>query len=393
MGHRRQPPSVIHLTATSRIQQLGSIGSDITRTVNPPSEWPNTTRFVWITGGVSATSEAGHSDVIVHSGMRGPEICVFEIDSYPSIYTSLRLKGFDVIGVTFIDEFSKAYLRRPDFRVYALNRGWMAWDTKQKWRQIAFGAGKTNQMDLMDLAARIAAGLTYSESRLGDLARAYSFQLGARLRQGGIKDYEVFEDFNSLDVFKSIHSLFWELAVLRDTLAQFAARYCFSQPAIRSMSRLRRMLANPIIEDPIAKELLRATDEASGGWLAEFSTYRNCFTHLASLDQAEGHRFAVQDVQGFSASSKMPQIYYPLPNDIKALYAKRSTGLPFNSLEELRVILSRRHDRGKDPDALEYLHRCMIAFTELSLTLIHSSPLAPKPIRLGPEDMRSDVNL
>jgi hypothetical protein len=247
-------------------------------------------------------------------------------------------------------------------------------------------------MDLMDLAARIAAGLTYSESRLGDLARAYSFQLGARVRQRLIKDYEVFEDFNSLDVYKAIHSLFWELAVLRDTLAQFAARYCFSQPAIRSMSKLRGKLANLTVKDPIANGLLRATDDASGGWLAEFSTYRNCFTHLASLDQAEGHRFAVQDMLSFSESSKMPQIYYPLPDDIKALYAKRSIGLPFSSLEELRAILSRRHDRVKDPDALEYLRRCLIAFTELSLTLIHSSPLAPKPIRLGPDDMRSDVN-
>jgi hypothetical protein len=54
-------------------------------------------------------------------------------------------------------------------------------------------------------------------------------------------------------------------------------------------------------------------------------------------------------------------------------------------LEESIAASLRRHERASEPDALEYLHRCINQFAELTFILAARSPIAPKPIRIGPK--------
>ena len=146
---------------------------------------------------------------------------------------------------------------------------WLVREAQQKWREIAFGAWRAGRMDLLDISSRIASGLLYSEMRLSDLVNAYSSQLRGRAPTGGSKTYERFKDLNAPWVYKSIHALFWELAVLRDSLAQFAAVFCFSRTDIKSMKGLRGHLVNSRLADPLADEILRASDPANSGWVPD----------------------------------------------------------------------------------------------------------------------------
>lgn len=361
--------------------------------MNSNTEWPSVIRVVWIAGGIVALNESGN-DVQINVGMGGRSLCTLRISTFASLFEVLRQKGFPILGATFLmhPEEIKG-LRPPVFRAMSPSKGWLVWDLTQKWRQIAFAAGKGDRMPLMDVASRIASGLRYSQMRLYDLVRAYSIQLRGRLHESQAKEYQAFKDTNSFEVYMAIHALFWEIAVLRDTLAEFVAVYCFSQVGVRTMSGLRKSLGKNPTADPLADEILRSTDQSSSGWLAMFTCYRNFFTHVAPMEQAANISFAVQDMRALSGGFSIPQIYYALPRDIEDLTRTRSRGIFFNSLEELSAASSRRHERTSEPDALDYLHGCLNQFAELALTLVDRSPIVPKPIHLGPEDIIGGIKV
>jgi hypothetical protein len=184
--------------------------------------------------------------------------------------------------------------------------------------------------------------------------------------------------------------LFWELVVLRDTLAEFAAAFCFSQPGIRTLKELVGFLKTATSDDPLSAEVISAFTEETG-WLARLGSYRNFFTHTAPMEWAAGVAFSIQDVRTLNDQSKVPKIYYPLPRDIEALTRERSTGVFYPSMESLLEASKRLSDRSTDPDALEYLHRTMNQFAGLAKTLLDRSPLAPAPIRFGPGDVIGEI--
>lgn len=349
--------------------------------------WPNVLRVVWISGGIVAVNEPG-PNVEIEAGMSGSTLYRFQIKKYGDLFAALQKMCYPLIGCTFfVDPAELQGLRVPEFRATGNSAGWHVWDAKQKWRQIAFAASRNEQMQLMDVASRIASGLRYSQMRLRDLAEAYSLQLRGRLHEDGIKDYQAFSDKNSFEVYKEIHALFWEMAVLRDTLAEFAALFCFSIAEVRSLSRLLKLLSKTSQTDPLAIEILRASDPASSGWLWTFTNYRNFFTHVAPLEQAANLAFAVQDMRKVEGMS-VPQIYYPLPRDIEQLIKERPKSTFFKSWREINESSTLLRDRASQPDALDYLHGCLNQLSELALVLLTRSPIAPTPIMFRPEDVR-----
>jgi hypothetical protein len=279
--------------------------------MNSDSKWQNVLRVVWMSGGLVAINKAGPK-VQISAGLNGPNVCTFGIDEYAALFHILRVRGFLIVVTTFVlDAGELQGFARPDFRVMSQSEGWLIWDEIQKWRQIAFAAGKSAQMSLMDIASRIACGLRYSQMRVADLAAAYSAQLRAYLHAHRADEYVAFKDTYSFDVYKSIHALFWEMAVLRDTLAEFAAAFCFSQSSLRTMRGLRKWLQANHRDDSLAPEILRITDSSRNGWLATFSNYRNCFTHSAPLEQVAGIAFAVQDMKTLSDGSRTTNLLCP----------------------------------------------------------------------------------
>lgn len=213
-------------------------------------------------------------DVMVLAGFGGPEIQRLRIVSFDALFAVLYNERLPTLGATFAqtpEEFQG--ICPPEFRAMSVTcDSWLVREAQQKWRQIAFGAWRAGRMDLLDISSRIASGLLYTEMRLSDLVNAYSSQLRGHAPREGPKAYERFKDLNTPWVYKAIHALFWELAVLRDSLAQFAAVFCFSRTDIRSMRGLRGFLVNARLTDTLSDEILRASDPANPGWLARFSS-------------------------------------------------------------------------------------------------------------------------
>lgn len=383
----------VHDRVADRDYKNGLRVRDTDPAMNSKPEWHNAVRIVWSLGGVVAVNEPG-PDVEIKAGLNGRSVHKLRLANYASLFEALRNNGFPVLGCTFImDSEQLEGLRPAEFRTSHPTKSWLMFDTIQKWRQIAIAASKRGQMPLMDIASRIASGLRYCQMRLGDLVSAYSVQLRGRLHGREAKEYEAFKDANSFEVYKAIHALFWEMAVLRDVLGEFVAAICFSHPKIRTMIGLRNSLKKDSPSDQLTKDLLEATDKSPLGWLAKFSTYRDCFTHVAPLEQAAGIACAIQDLRVRAGGLSVPQIYFPLPQDPVQLERKWSLGIFFTSIDELIAASWVRHDRALEPDALEYLYEALNQLSDLAFTLIGRSPIPPEPIHFGPEDIIGEIKI
>lgn len=342
-----------------------------------------------------ALNESQDPNAHVQSHVSGRTFFSFPIAAYPSLFAELRSLGLLVIGTTFItDEMQLQGIRAPEFRCAGVNGGWPASDTWQQWRRVMFAATGQGNMRLIDVASRIAAALQYSEMRLYDLVSSYTGQLHSFLGRDEPKFYQPFKDTNSPAVYKDIHALFWEMAVLRDGLAEFIAVFCLARRDATTLSGLLRSLKKNSSSDPIADEISRIAEPGgSQGWLARFGSYRDCFTHSAPLNLASGYARAVQDLLSLSNGLAVPQIYYALPENPEILLANRSRGILFRSQEEAIAESVRKRERAKEPDALEYLYRTLCQLTELATRLIARSPLAPQPLVLGKDDIIGEIKV
>lgn len=355
---------------------------------NPNNTWPAALRMVWLTGGLVATNEPESNLVSVQTSVNGRKLAAFNIPAYPALFSSLVVRGFKIIGTTFVtgpDQLEGT--RAAEFRVAGLNGGWRLWDTFQAWRNIVSAAAKINDMKLLDIASRISTGLQFSEMRLYDLAMSYSAQLHAHLKSDEPKEMQAFTDTFSPGVYKDIHALFWEMAVLRDVLAQFVAVFCLGRDDATTLSGLRKSLNKTPSTDADALRFVTLSEKDQSGWMATFGAYRDCFTHSAPLHQVEGVSWAIQDLLTLKDGKTVPQIYYPLPPDAEELSRRRSKGPLFTSLKEMAENSARKRERSSEPDALEYLHGCLGQFTELAAQLIGRSPLPPRPVVITQDDI------
>jgi hypothetical protein len=364
-------------------------------TMSLKQEWPIALRLVWLTGGLVAVNEPGEPDVLIKSNVMGCTFVTFGINTYPSLFSVLKSLGFLIIGTTFVTDGKQLEgFRAPEFRAAGAIGGWPVSDARQQWRQIVFASSRNQELRLMDAASRISAGLRYSEMRLCDLAMSYSVQLHSRLHTGEAKPYQAFKDTNSPTVYKNIHALFWEMAVLRDVLSEFIAVFCLGRNDATTLSGLLKSLNKNSSSDSFAEEVRRIADrQSSQGWLARFGSYRDCFTHSAPLNLVGGSALAVQDQLILKNASPIPQIYYPLPEDPDGLMRDRARGVPFDPANKTNVVHPRKRDRAKEPDALEYLHGRLCELTDLATRLILRSPIAPEPMVFGKDDIIGEVRI
>src|ERR1700733_1935877 len=121
--------------------------------------WPNAGRIVWLAGGLTACNNPG-PNVEICAGSNGRSLHKITIMEYGSLYEVLNKLGFSIIVTTFIEHQEELERLRPaQFRAAGSEGGWLLWDVREKWRQIAFAASRRNEMALMDISSRIASGL------------------------------------------------------------------------------------------------------------------------------------------------------------------------------------------------------------------------------------------
>jgi hypothetical protein len=365
------------------------------------SEFPYVSRVCFLGGGLTALNNPG-TKVEVTAGVPGPILFEFEIIAFGSLFARLSQLGTLVIGCQFNQDPEELQALRPAvFRVFAVERGWLASDASTLWRQVAANSMQHDQMQIADGAARVAFELQAVEHRISQLCNAYSTQLRALVVKKEIEEYKRFDDLNSSAVVHCVHALFYELAVLRDYLAEFISRHVLSiygpsKTPICTMDGLRKRLKAEPVNDPLARDLIAITDQEKSepGWLATLSAYRNLFTHVAPLQQATHRDFAVQEELHLQDGAKLPALYRPLPANAILLARTRSKGFPFDRFVDwAKASAAHRPNRTEQPDALEFLHAAVNRMADLSMRVVARSPVEPKPIELGPDDLVGPITI
>src|SRR5258708_5657821 len=139
----------------------------IQSTMDIKSNWPAALRLIWLTGGLVAINEPDSNLVSIHTSVNGRKLAEFNISTYGAIFPALKMRGFEIIGATFVTGSDQIEgTRAQEFRMAGLDGRWPLWDTFQAWRNIVSAAAKANDMRLLDVSSRIAAGLRFSEMRL-----------------------------------------------------------------------------------------------------------------------------------------------------------------------------------------------------------------------------------
>lgn len=358
-------------------------------------DWPAVCRIVWLGGGLVAVNEPG-ALVNIEAGINGPICHEFQLPTFSSMYTQLVQYGFSVIGATHVVDAEANGIRPPEFRAWSAGVPvWRLSSVQQKWSDVSHAASAKNDMAMMDVASRISTELAYCEMRLLNLAEAYGAQLGIKARNRELEEFARFEDMNSSRVYLAIHALFWEQAALRDYLAEFAAKFLYGFGDVTSFAKLvGRLPKSQWKNDEIAVELVSAGNDDQTGWLATFSKYRDLFTHRAPMAEAAGIPFATQDQMTVAGGRRVPQLYYPLPGDVRELLSRRrSSGVLYKDMEEF--IATARHipKRETEPDALSYLHATLGQFALLAERLIQRSPIEPEMVHLTDADIVGPVKI
>ena len=354
---------------------------------------PPVSRLCYLGGGLTALDVPGSKIVI--SPLNGPRLVEIVDPIFERLFATLTDLGLLVVGCEFFANIEEVQGLRPaEFRSHTTHRGWVAYETWEKWRQIAVTAMRADRLDVGDGAARIAFEIQAIEHRLLELSRAYSNQLRRLVVRNELKEYKRFDDLNSGAVIHCIHALFYELCVFRDYLAEFIGNYILGiknrkgEP-LRKMSGLRSRLVDLSIDDPLCREIINVTDPKAEqpGWLAVLSAYRNVFTHIAPMEHVTTRAFAIQEYVHLKGG-RLPILYHPLPANALELERTRSNGLPFDRFEDwAKASVGQRPDRTNQPDALEYIHAAVNRMADLAGRLIARSPIAPKPMHIAPADM------
>lgn len=377
----------------------GSPESNAKGAVSPDT--PVVSRLCYLGGGLCALNNAG-SKIVISPGLGGPVLAEFDNPAFGQLFATLTKLGALVVGCEFyLDAEEVRGLRPAEFRVFMMGQGWLVHDTWDKWSQVASASMRADKMEVADGAARIAFEMQAVNHRLLELCRAYSNQLRSLVELRELEDYKRFEDLNTGPVIHCVHALFYELAVLRDYLAEFMARFVFCVQGkkgrpIRTMASLRSRLVAEPVEDPLCSEIIRSTtrEAAEPGWLAILSAYRNLFTHVAPMELVALRSFTVQTYIPIKGDGRLPVLYHPLPANALELIRTRPNGFPFSRFADWATASAgHRPNRDEQPDALEYLHVATNRMAELAAKLIERSPVAPERLHLGPDDIIGPISV
>jgi len=365
-------------------------------------DWQPVSRVVHLHGGLTAVNEIDPS-VLISAGIDAPVLASFATPAFAGLFSHLEHLGLGVIGCRFIQSADEVVGIRPaDFRVFAIGKGWPAADVYQRLRNISSTAMKRDLMVVADCAARLAFEVQAVEGRILELSTAYAVQLRGYLHEKSKheRSYQRFDDTNSVRVVLAIHSLFFELAILRDTIAEFLARVVLGDDdrlsAVRSMAKLLPLLAKRRNSDELYERIQAAAagDADPPGWLAVMSAYRNLFTHVAPLEQVAHVHFVVFYMRSIVALGELPALYHPLPEQPIKLLKERQQGLPYTKFAEwAEASLGRNPDPAIEPDALTYLHGVVCRLVDLAVAVADRSPVAGEMLTISAADIRGPIKV
>lgn len=349
---------------------------------------------VWVIhifGGIRAIYSES-KNIRVHPDPLDGQILEIPSTSFHGIVNRVKALNLSVVGIEVLDhkwEFDG--LIPPKWRPFheRSKDPYILFGMRDKWSEIGHAAHKRQMGELWDLAARISYQIQTCVQRLYEVSKGYGTQLWSLSRRKRFKLGSRFDDARTQTVYLAIQALLIDACVLRDYLAEFAARYIYADTsrAVTTLNGLRKYLSQkPELTDALSEELRQSTGE--NGWLNELADYRNLVVHSTPLATAKEHLLLLCEGQDLPTGVKLPSLCFPLPLNPGEIISARGDGNLFKDYSKMvQNFLGASDPQVQSKDALQYLHGVLEELANLSERFSTFSPVVPEIPILTDDDL------
>jgi hypothetical protein len=347
-------------------------------------EWPCVFRTLHLPGGMRVVETAPGKAQFAPISTGSIEL---NIKSYQDIANELkRAIGLPILGCEcFRDDEEIEGLRPASWRPVLPKRAneWPTHVAELNWSGLSNVAQKRNDPRLYLIAGAITSQFRFASVRLLDLSESYFKNIDVILKSRtelseGILVRGYFVD----QLYSSIHAAFFEMATLRDYIAEYIAYQIYRDTKTNSMAWLFEKIQKGGFSTELEKEI--ETIYGGGGWLREFSDRRNTLGHRMPFDRLAGAGMMHfrKHVTPLGATAWL--LFMPIPDAVAADF-KAGFVLPANDEEFGQNVIDELRTAKTREDTLTYLFGIFSQLIDFGNRLRATFPYAPEMVTITDE--------
>ena len=224
--------------------------------------------------------------------------------------------------------------------------------------------------------------------RLLDLSNLYLRNIASITKSGeNMSGKIISRGYYSDNLFSSIHAAFFEMATLRDYIAEYIAFVLYSDTKCDSLQKLYAKLCKKPASTPLEIEIAAIYGQKTG-WLWQFSERRNTLAHRMPYDRLSGGGNMHVKLNQIDSGDPIWLLHVPVPEPI-AITHKDSFALPADIAAQFNDHVEATKKAAALPDTLESLFETFRYLIDLGNRLQLTFPYEPEMVTLTEDDIIS----
>lgn len=351
--------------------------------------WPRVFRTLHLPGGLRAveTSPGAAKLWPLPSG----ELAI-AVSSYAAIGADVqKITKLKCMGVEFfhtddqIDGTSQA-----DWRAIlpAVPNVWPTHLAELNWSGLANAARLKGDARLFLIAGSITSQCRFVAMRLLDLSNLYLRNIMSITKSNEDMSGKIISrGYYSDNLFSSIHAAFFEMATLRDYMAEYIAFAIYADTKCDSLHKLNGKLSKNPATTPLEIEICSIYGQKSG-WLWQFSERRNTLAHRMPYDRLSGGGNMHVKSSQVDTGDSFWLLHVPVPEPI-AITHKDNFALPSDITAQFKDHVEATKKAAVLPDTLESLFETFRLLMDFGNRLQSTFPYDPEMVTLTDDDIIS----
>lgn len=353
------------------------------------TRWPGVFRTAHMPGGLRAV-EIGPT-VVKFGPMIAGEATLTTTD-FASLGKDLRrLTGLLPLGVEYFrtDEEIDGKAQ-SDWRCI-LPRQQNKWPTHEaelNWSGLSNSARLRGDSRLYLIAGSITSQNRFAAMRLLDLSNLYRRNIECVIASGmDMAENVVMRGYHADLLFSSIHAAFFEIATLRDYLAEYIAFAVFGDKDVDAFNKLSGLVRKRGTATALEAEIDAIYNQQSG-WLFQFSERRNTLAHRMPFDRLSGGGAMHFKSHDMPIGGTAWLLHVPVPEPV-AIRHKDDFTLPVDVEHQANEFIDATRQAASRADTMAYLFKTFQALVDFGNRLLPTFPYPPEMVTITDEDIVS----
>lgn len=352
-------------------------------------QWPPAFQTAHMPGGIRAVEIAPG---IIKFGPLTDGEKTLTLTSYPDFGRCLRVNtGLQPLGIEFFrtDEEIDGKAQ-SDWRCVlpAQANVWPTNVAELNWSGLSNAARLKGDSRMYLIAGSITSQHRFAAMRLLDLSNLYTQNITSILSsKTEMKDNVLLRGYHADMLFSSIHAAFFEIATLRDYIAEYIAFGVYGNKTVDSFNKLPGLVKKRSAGTALEAEIDAIYDTGSG-WLFEFSERRNTLAHRMPFDRLSGGGAIHFKCVDLPVGGKAWLLHVPVPEPV-AIRHKDTFALPVDESHHAQDFISAAKQAALRSDTLSYLFDTFRRLVNFGNRLLPTFPYAPEMFTITDQNIMS----